>query len=619
MLQDQPFLIGSLHDAYAGGLGPAAVVTEAFRRIEAAGDPGIFLHLEAPEAALAAAAALGSFDPVAKPLWGVPFAIKDNIDSAGAPTTAACPNYAYTAERDAFVVSALRRAGAILIGKTNLDQFATGLVGVRTPYAVPLNALDPAIVPGGSSSGSAVAVARGLVSFALGTDTAGSGRVPAALNGIVGLKPTLGALSNSGVVPACRTLDTLSIFALTVDDAYRVYRQAALYDAADPYARPVTVPPPGAAAPTCHIGVPDAASRRFFGDALQAESFAAALTDLAALGGEIVEVDFAPFYDVAEMLYEGAWVAERFAVIEDMLRDQPEAVHPVTRKVIEKARAFSAADAFRGFYRLQELKRRTAPLLAAVDLLCVPTIPTFYSLADLDADPIGPNARFGTYTNFVNLLDLCALAAPTAPRRDGRPGSVTLLAPAGQDARIAALGRALQHRAAAPLGATGWRAPAPAQLAAAAQPDEIALAVVGAHMSGLPLNGELTALGARFLRTAETAPCYRLYSLPGGPPVRPGLLRDDSGGSAVALEVWALPSARFGEFIRNIPAPLGIGTLRLESGEEVKGFLCEAGATQRAEEVTAFGGWRAFLAAKAAAQQQPRMSVNPMNKESDHV
>jgi allophanate hydrolase len=557
---------------------------------------------------------------VAKPLWGIPFAIKDNVDSAGAPTTAACPAYEYLAEQDAFAVAALRRAGAILIGKTNLDQFATGLVGVRSPYPVPLNALDPAIVPGGSSSGSAVAVARGLVSFALGTDTAGSGRVPAALNGIVGLKPTLGALSNAGVVPACRTLDTVSVFALTVDDAYRVYRQAALYDPADPYARPVSAPPLSAAPPRFSVGVPDAASRRFFGDDAQAASFAAGLEDLAALGGEIVEVDFGPFYDVAEMLYEGAWVAERFAVIENLLSERPDAVHPVTRQIIEKARAFSAADAFRGFYRLQELKRRTAPLLASVDLLSVPTIPTFYNVADLAADPFGPNARLGTYTNFVNLLDLCALAVPTAPRRDGRPGSLTLLAAAGQDAVLAALGRAVQARSGARLGATAWQAPRPPRLAAAAQPDEIALAVVGAHMSGLPLNHELTARGARFLRAAKTAPCYRLYSLPGGPPARPGLLRDDNAGSTVELEVWALPAARFGDFLRGIPAPLGIGTLRLEGGEEVKGFLCEAGATRRAEEVTAFGGWRAFLAQQSSPQNPVNtLNQNPMNKESGHV
>jgi allophanate hydrolase len=330
------------------------------------------------------------------------------------------------------------------------------------------------------------------------------------------------------------------------------------------------------------------------------------------VGAEIVEIDFTPFYDVAQMLYDGPWVAERYAVIEALLRAEPEALHPVTRQVIEKATGFSAADAFRGFYRLQELKRLTAPLIAGVDLLCVPSIPTFYTCAELEADPIGPNARLGTYTNFVNLLDLCALAVPTAPRFDGRPGSVTLLAPAGGDARLAALGRDLQALCAAPLGATGWSAPALPRATPEAAADEIALAVAGAHMSGLPLNGELARLGARFLTRTKTAPCYRLYSLAGGPPARPGLQRDENSGAAIDLEIWALPASRFGDFIRGIPAPLGIGSLRLANGQEVKGFLCESAGLDGAEEITRFGGWRAYLASRSAKPQT-------LNKESDHV
>ena len=610
MALNQSFNIAALHEAYAGGLSPAAVIAEAFRRLEALDDPGIFLHLVEREAALVEASDLGLFDPAAKPLWGVPFAIKDNIDLAGCPTTAACPDFSYRAQADAFTVAALRRAGAIPIGKTNLDQFATGLVGVRTPYPAPLNALDPAIVPGGSSAGSAVAVAQGIVSFALGTDTAGSGRVPAALNGIVGLKPTLGALSNSGVVPACRTLDTISIFALSVDDAFAAFRCAAFYDPADAYARPFPAPLLPALPPGLRLGVPDEKTRRFFGDDVQAASFAKALEDLAALGAELVELDFTVFYDVAEMLYEGAWLAERYTVIEDLLQRDPEAIHPVTRRVIEPARKLSAADAFRGLYRLQELKRQVEPLLAKVDQLVVPTIPSFYSVAELEADPLGPNARLGTYTNFVNLLDLCALAVPVAPRSDGRPGSVTLLAPAGQDGAVAALGRALQQRCAPPQGATGWPLPPPEAAAPAPRSDELAVAAVGAHMSGLPLNHELTRLGARFLRRAQTAAGYRLFSLPGGGVARPGLLRDTSGG-AIDVEVWALPKAQFGSFMDGIPSPLGIGTLTLEDGTEVKGFLCEACATEDAEDVTRFGGWRAFLTAQANTQQA--------NKESDHA
>ena len=502
--------------------------------------------------------------------------------------------------------SVLRGAGAILVGKTNLDQFATGLVGTRTPYPVPRNALDPALVPGGSSSGSAVAVARGLVGFALGTDTAGSGRVPAALNGIVGLKPTLGALSNTGVVPACRTLDTVSVFALTVEDAYDVFRAAARFDPEDPYARPVPAPPLAAPPPAFRVGVPDAATREFFGDDIQAAAFASALDEVAALGGEMVELDFGPFFEVAAMLYQGAWVAERHAAVEDFLRDRPDAFHPVTRQIIEQATRFSAADAFRGFYRLRELKRRAGSLLDRVDLLCVPTIPTFYTVADVEADPLGPNSRLGTYTNFVNLLDMCGIdRAGGGARR--RPSRKRDLAGAGMPRRpdrqcrgrsaTAVRRRAGRHRL-VPAGA----APRPGSRP---DPTRSPLAAVGAHMSGLPLNRELTDLGARFLYAARTAPVYRLYSLPGGPPFRPGLVRGETG-SAIALEVWALPASRFGDFIRGIPRPLGIGTLTLESGADVKGFLCEPIGTLGAEDVTAFGGWRAYLNSLSSSPERTK-------------
>jgi len=610
MLQDQPLDIRTLRAAYGAGLDPTRVIDEVYRRIEAVEDPGIFLHVLDRDAVLADAAALGPFDPVTKPLWGVPFAIKDNIDAAGTPTTAACPAFAYIAERDAFVVGVLRRAGAILIGKTNLDQFATGLVGVRSPYPPPRNALDPTIVPGGSSSGSAVAVAQGIVGFALGTDTAGSGRVPAALNGIVGLKPTLGALSASGVVPACRTLDTVSVFALTVDDAYTVFRAAGTFDPSDPYARPVAAPPLAPPPAAFRVAVPNADTREFFGDGMQAASFTAAVDEIAGLGGEVVDIDFGPFFKIAAMLYDGPWVVERYAVLEALLRDRPDAFHPITRRVVETAHKVSAADVFRGFYRLQELKRLAMPLVERVDLLCVPSIPTFCTLADVDTDPVGANTRLGTYTNFVNLMDLCGITVPVAPRADGRPGSVTLLARSGRDAHVAAVADALQRRSKAPLGATGWRLPAPPRLPSEPYSDEIALAVVGAHMSGLPLNGELTRLGARFLREAKTAPVYRLYSLPGGPPVRPGLVRDETG-STIALEVWALPASNFGRFIRNIPSPLCIGTLTLEDEEEVKGFLCEKSATAGAEDISRHGGWRAFL------QHHP--SPRHRTKETDHA
>jgi len=598
MLTDLPFDIASLHAAYADGLAPADVLAECRRRLDAVDDPGIFLHLCSVANVADQVAALGPFDPLAKPLWGIPFAIKDNIDAAGAPTTAACPDYAYEVREDAFVLTQLRAAGAILVGKTNLDQFATGLVGVRTPYPVPRNAVDPAIVPGGSSSGSAVAVAHGLVSFSLGTDTAGSGRVPAALNGIVGLKPTLGTLSATGVVPACRTLDTVSVFALTVEDAWRVFHVGAVFDANDPYARPIPVPAAPAATPAIRIGVPDAATRRFYGDEVQARSFEATIDAIAAMGATITELDFTPLYQIADLLYEGAWVAERYSVIESLLKSRPEALLPVTRAIIGKAEQFSSADVFRGQYRLKALLRDAQAAIAGVDALCVPTIPTFYSVADLAADPIGPNSRLGTYTNFVNLMDLCALAVPVAARSDGRPGSVTLIGPCGQDARLAGLGSRIQQHFGASPGATGWTLRVAPMPEAEAGADEIAVAAVGAHMSGLPLNHELTRLGARFLRASRTAPSYRLYSLPGGPPKRPGLMRV-AAGESIAIEVWAVPLARFGEFMQGIPQPLGIGTLDLEDGSRVKGFICEAIGTEGAEDVSGFGGWRAFLAAAA--------------------
>lgn len=586
----------ALHSAYGDGLSAAAMIRECLRRIQAVGDPGIFLHLRDEETLIAEAEALGAFDPKAKPLWGLPFAIKDNIDLADTPTTAACPAYEYEAHEDAFVVAQLRAAGAIPVGKTNLDQFATGLVGVRTPYPIPKNAIDPEIVPGGSSSGSGVSVGHGLVTFSLGTDTAGSGRVPAALNNIVGLKPSLGALSASGMIPACRTLDTISIFALTVDDAWAAFQCAAKFDADDAYARPIPAPPLAAPPAGLRIGVPDAATIEFFGDDAQAASFESTLDKLSDLGAVIVPLDFSPFFDVAQMLYDGAWVAERMAATECLMRGHPEDVHPVTLQIVNGALKLSAMDVFRGFYRLADLKRVAEPVLASVDLLCVPTIPTFYTVADLDADPVGPNSRLGTYTNFVNLMDLCGIAVPVAPRSDGRPGNVTLLAPAGRDDLSTALARDLHQAFAPTMGATGTALPARPPLGPDAKPTETIVAAVGAHMSGLPLNNQITDRGGRFLETTTTADTYRLFALPGGPPARPGMLRAPDGGQ-IELELWAMPTDNVGSFLNLIPAPLGLGKVDLADGRQVTGFLVEATATKGAQDITGLGGWRAYLAA----------------------
>ncbi len=590
MTKDMPLTLDALRDAYDTGATPADILREVYRRIEAVGDPAIFIHLRPMEDVLAEAEALPARSETL-PLWGVPFVAKDNIDVAGIPTTAACPAYAYTPDRDAFVVARLRAAGALIIGKTNLDQFATGLVGVRSPFGVPRNAIDSEIVPGGSSSGSAVAVGHGFVTFSLGTDTAGSGRVPAALNNIVGLKPTLGALSATGVVPACRTVDTISIFAASVGDAFAAFQVACAEDPEDAYSKPVAAehlsPPP----PNLKVGVPSAATRIFLGDTVQAANFEQSLERLQTLGATIVDLDFSAFYAVAEMLYEGAWVAERYTVVEDLMRDTPEALHPTTAKIIGAAQTMSAADAFRGMYRLKDLERAARQLMAQVDVLCVPTIPTFYSVADLEADPVTPNSNLGTYTNFVNLLDMCGIAVPSEPRGDGRPGSVTLLAPGGEDGLVASIAAAF---------AGGAVSDTPNHV----NETELAIAVCGAHMSGLALNHELTSRGGRFLKATRTAPRYRLYALAGGPPQRPGLLRIEKGAQ-IELEVWTLPKSAVGAFLEGVPAPLSIGTVELESGAMTHGFLVETSGVQGAEDITHLGSWRRFQDLKHDAVKEP--------------
>jgi allophanate hydrolase len=445
----------SLHAAYAAGrLRPEAVIALVHRRIAALADPGIFIHLVPEAEARAAAAALPAFDPVRFPLWGLPVAVKDNIDVAGLPTTAACPAFARVPADSAPAVAKLLAAGAVILGKTNLDQFATGLVGVRTPYPVPRNAFDPARVPGGSSSGSAVAVAQGLATLALGTDTAGSGRIPAALNNLVGLKPSLGAVSTRGVVPACRTLDCVSVFALSVGDAWAGFAAIAGEDLADPYSRPIPWMEPAEAPPVLRLGVPRLPE---LDDDAARIAWAAARARIAELGVTVEELDLAPFHAVARLLYEGPWVAERAAAFGGFARTHPDAVHPVVRGIAAGADSLSAVDAFRGLYRLAELRRATEAVWQKVDALAVPSAPNFPALAELEADPIGPNARLGTYTNFVNLLDLAALAVPGPFRPDGLPAGITLIGPRCSDARLAALGARFQRAAQKRLGATAGR------------------------------------------------------------------------------------------------------------------------------------------------------------------
>jgi len=596
--------IAALHSTYAQGCSPATVIADTYRRIEAVADPGIFISLVPEDSVLASLSALGTFDPKAKPLWGVPFAVKDNIDVAGMPTTAACPAYAYTASASAFAVQRLLDAGAILIGKTNLDQFATGLVGIRTPYPLPRNAFDPAYVPGGSSSGSAVAVARGLVSFSLGSDTAGSGRVPAGLNNIVGLKPSLGSVSGNGLVPACRTLDTISVLAGTVADADAVFRVMAAYDPSDPFSCPEAMAlPPGSLPPGLRVGIPDSAGRSFGGDVLSEAAFDAAVADVIAVmdSAKPKSVDITPLLETAVLLYSGPWVAERYQAIRDLIEHRPNVLHPTTRRIIEGAAAITAADTFAGIYRLAGLRRVAERIWTGIDVLIVPTYPRPRRVAELLADPIGPNSELGTYTNFVNLLDLCALAVPGRFRADGFPSGITLIAPRGHDGLLAALGARLHAAAGITIGTSDVPVPAAGEGVSAAAPGEIELAVVGAHLSGMALNHELTSRNARFLRAVPTTSDYRLYALPGGPPYRPGLMRiADGSGLPIETEVWAIPPKGFGTFVAGIPAPLGIGTVRLADGTNPKGFIVEAEGIAGARDISVFGGWRRYIASTPA-------------------
>jgi allophanate hydrolase len=744
MLASDVETVAEITAAYrAGAVAPADIMARSYARMRALNDPAVFISILDEGEALKEAQALDARGDRNLPLFGIPVAVKDNIDVRGFLTTAACPDFAYRAAADAAAVARLRQAGAIIVGKTNLDQFATGLVGVRSPYGVPRNPLDPKLIPGGSSSGSAVAVATGIVPAALGTDTAGSGRVPALFNNIVGLKPSLGLVSTAGLVPACRTLDCVSVFAHTTDDCSALLAIMAGFDDNDPYSRRRPLQGPGAP-PTVRLGVPQPGQRIFFGDGRAAADYAEALDRLARLGAVIVDIDIEPFYETARLLYEGPWLAERYAATRDLIASSPQSMHPVTLQIILDGARPSAVDAFMAFYRLEQLRRIVQRQFEAIDALVLPTAPTLYTVDQVLADPIGLNSRLGTYTNFVNLLDLCGLAVPAAlhPGPSGAaPFGITLLASGGNDGLLAAIGRRFHADIALPLGAlnrkaqpsaaplpgappladraipwgeavssaspqsksavadfdrsisgpnprnsevrlgkgagggsgglapkgptgtTGARlrldvatdsSPPPcgegsgvgvepvgtfppqgvrestrlnlAPMGTTATPDPspqgekggsarcdhpalagegsegeigdaVLLAVVGAHLSGMPLNHELRAHGSRFVVATATAPDYRLYALPGAIPPKPGLLRVAAGqGSAITLELWAMPLEAFGRFAAAVPLPLSIGSVRLADGRWVKGFLVEAEAVNGARDISSFGGWREFVA-----------------------
>jgi allophanate hydrolase len=596
--------IVTLQRRYIGGkLSPSDLLAQVQDRIARYADPAVWIERFSPaeiDRQLRAATERKRAG-APQPLLGIPFAIKDNIDYAGQPTTAGCPAFKYIAEKASSVVQRLCDAGAVAIGKTNLDQFATGLVGTRSPYGACRNPFDPHYMSGGSSSGSAVAVAAGLVSFALGTDTAGSGRVPAGCNNIVGLKPTRGLLSTAGVVPACRSLDCVSIFALNCDDAHTVFEIARGFDPSDAYSRDED-DLPNRHLPTSkfRFGVPRDRDLQFFGNREMESLFCDSIRRLESLGGECAEFDYEPFAKAASLLYQGPWVAERYLTARALLRERPEAILPVIRAILSRAPSMSAADAFAATYELESLKQLARREWRKMDAMLLPTAGTIYTIAEIEANPIVLNTNLGYYTNFVNLLDLCAVAVPAGFQASkGLPAGVSLIAPAGLDRTLLELGSAL-HRA---LGIGPGVAKQPIlQVDAATKktmsaPTHTTIAVVGAHLSRMPLNHQLTELGGVLVRAARTAPTYRLYALPGTTPPKPGLIRANDGqpGASIELEIWDLSHESFGRFVAAIPSPLGIGTIRLEDGTAVQGFLCEPFAIKGAKDISEFGGWRAYI------------------------
>ncbi|KFB99317.1 allophanate hydrolase [Trabulsiella guamensis ATCC 49490] len=532
-------------------------------------------------------------NPDAFPLFGIPFAVKDNIDVAGWPTSAACPAFTYIAEHDATAVARLKAAGAVLIGKTNLDQFATGLSGTRSPFGTVPNTFNSAWVSGGSSSGSASVVARGLVPFAFGTDTAGSGRVPAGFNNIVGLKPTKGWLSAKGVVPACRLNDTLSIFALTVEDAFYIATLAGGEDVQDAYSRANPATAPAALPQNPVFAIP--AEMKFFGDMQAQNAWENTLEALKASGATLKPIDFTAFYQLAEQLYQGPWVAERTVAVGGMLQT-PEQMDPTVHTIISSGLNYSAVDVFKAEYLRAELALQIQNALNDVDALVVPTSPTIHTIEEMKQEPILFNSQFGTYTNFTNLADLSALALPAAFRLDGLPAGITLIAQAWHDRALAEFGLRWQQQQALPLGATGQDF-TPSNVLLPVSPCHMRVAVAGAHLRDMPLNFQLTTRDAVFVETTETAPCYRLYALADTQPAKPGIVRQASG-AAIEVELWDIPLARFGEFVAEIPAPLGIGSLELSDGRWVKGFICEPVALINATDITEFKGWRNWIASR---------------------
>jgi len=586
--------LGSLRDGYrSGACTPGEVVESILTRIRQRGADGVWISLVDPADLRRSYRALDPADMDRLPLWGVPFAVKDNVDVAGLPTTAACPGFAYEPTQSAPLVDRLLAAGALLIGKSNLDQFATGLNGTRSPYGVPVSVADPELIAGGSSSGSAVAVAAGLVTFAIGTDTAGSGRVPAALNGVVGGKPSRGLVSIRGIVPACRSLDCPSVFATSVADVSTILATIAAYDDLDPFSRPLPLPPAAVVPVSLHglrVGIPDRIES--WGSRGEQECWDRLVELLAGAGAELVAVPMGPLFEAGDQLYGGAWLAERLSSIEWFLDEQPDQVLPVIREVLSRADDVSGVDTFAALDRIQELQRATSRLFAGIEVLVTPTVTETFSVAELLADPIELNTRLGRFTTFTNLLDLCALAVPAGRGADGHPFGVTVQAAAGADGTIVAVGAAIE-------GLVGGL-PTPAAAEAGTRPATLDLAVVGAHLAGFPLHGQLLERGAQLVARTTTAPCYRLYRLPDATPPKPGIRRVGESGTGIAVEVYRLPLAQVGGFLAQVAAPLAIGQVELCDGSVVHGFVCEPWGLDGAEDISSYGGWAAYVATAAS-------------------
>lgn len=557
-----------------------------------------WIELASPELLQAQIAPLSEKNSVDLPLYGIPFAVKDNIDVAGFHTTAACKDASYLAIQDAVVVAKLKAAGAIVIGKTNLDQFATGLVGVRSPFGAVKNSFNPEYISGGSSSGSAVVVANGFVPFALGTDTAGSGRVPAGHNNIVGLKPTKGWCSTTGLIPACRTIDVISIFALTVDDAWQAAQIMQGYDENDAYSRqhPADVPSQFSKG---KIAIP--AQLEFYGDVETEKAFQIAIERVEALGYQVEKIDFSIFNQLAQALYNEAWVAERTVAVERMIHR--EQAHPVIAQIIAQADKFQATDAMQAEYTRAELARKINLVLAAYDALMVPTSPTIYKIAEVEADPIVKNSHMGAYTNFVNFADLSAIAVPNVIRGDALPSGVTFIAQAWMDQALANFAQTWQMHVRLNLGTSTQSYQKTVNINSS---NSVKLAVVGAHLTGMPLNFQLTTRGGTLLEKTTSAAHYQLFALKNTVPPKPGLQYVQKDGHAIELEVWDIPLANFGAIVAEVSAPLGIGNVQLADGTWVKGFICEAYALVDATNISHFGGWRAYIHSLQAAPTQSK-------------